>query len=34
VGMFPILIDRRGRYPDAAGPRLTSLARLPDVLGV
>jgi len=34
VGMFPVLIDRRDRYPDAPGARITSMAELPDVLGI
>jgi putative hydrolase of the HAD superfamily len=34
LGMFPVLIDRRGRYPDATGARITSMADLPAVLGV
>ncbi len=33
VGMFPVLIDRRGRFPDAPGTRIRSLAELPSVLG-
>jgi putative hydrolase of the HAD superfamily len=32
VGMFPVLIDRRGRYPDAPGPRIASLDELPGIL--
>jgi putative hydrolase of the HAD superfamily len=28
VGMFPVLVDRRGRYPDAPEPRVESLAEL------
>ncbi len=34
VGMFPVLIDRRGRFPDAPGPRITSMGELPAVLGI
>ena len=34
VGMFPVLIDRRDRYPDAPGARIASLEELPDVLGL
>lgn len=34
LGMFPVLIDRRERYPDAAGARIVSLAELPDVLEI
>ena len=34
VGMLPVLIDRRGRFPDAEGLRLTSLSELPEVLGL
>lgn len=33
LGMFPVLIDRRGRYPDATVPRIVSLSELPDVIG-
>jgi putative hydrolase of the HAD superfamily len=32
VGMFPVLIDRRDRFPDAPGVRIASLEELPDVL--
>jgi putative hydrolase of the HAD superfamily len=34
VGMFPVLIDRRDRFPDAPGVRIASLEELPDVLGL
>lgn len=34
VGMFPVLIDRRERFPDAPGARITSLEQLPAVLGI
>jgi len=34
VGMFPVLIDRRDRFPDAPGIRIASLEELPDVLGL
>ena len=34
LGMFPVLIDRRDRYPDAPGARIASLAELPAVLGL
>ena len=34
VGMFPVLIDRRNRFPDAPGVRIASLEELPDVLGL
>ncbi len=36
LGMFGVLIDRRGRYPDYAGPgvRIADLADLPAVIGV
>lgn len=34
LGMFPVLIDRRGRYPDAPGARITSMSELPGVLGI
>ncbi len=34
IGMFPVLIDRRGRYPDADTTRITSMGGLPGVLGL
>jgi putative hydrolase of the HAD superfamily len=34
AGMLPVLIDRRGRYPDADGIRITSLEDLPGALGI
>jgi putative hydrolase of the HAD superfamily len=34
VGMFPILIDRRDRFPDADVIRITTLDDLPGVLGL
>jgi putative hydrolase of the HAD superfamily len=34
VGMFPVLIDRRDRFPKAEGQRITSLDQLPGVLGL
>lgn len=34
VGMFPVLIDRRDRFPDAPGMRIASLEELPEVLGL
>lgn len=34
LGMLPVLIDRRERYPDAAGTRITSMEELPGVLGL
>jgi putative hydrolase of the HAD superfamily len=34
AGMFPVLLDRRDRFPDATGSRITSMAQLPDLLGV
>jgi putative hydrolase of the HAD superfamily len=34
LGMFPVLIDRRGRHEDATGARITSLGELPRVLGL
>jgi putative hydrolase of the HAD superfamily len=34
VGMYPVLIDRRDRFPDVPGPRIASLAELPGVLGI
>ena len=33
LGMFPVLIDRRGRFPDHAGARITDLRELPEILG-
>src|SRR5437763_1973905 len=32
VGMFPVLIDRRGRHPDFPGPRVSDLRQLPALL--
>ena len=34
VGMIPVLIDRRGRYPEAEAIRITSLEELPGALGL
>ncbi len=34
IGMFAVLIDRRGRFPDHRGPRITTLDELPPLLGV
>jgi putative hydrolase of the HAD superfamily len=34
AGMFPVLIDRRERFRDAPGARITSMVELPDVLGI
>jgi FMN phosphatase YigB (HAD superfamily) len=34
VGMQPVLIDRRERFPDAGGLRITSMDQLPAVLGL
>jgi putative hydrolase of the HAD superfamily len=34
AGMYPVLLDRRERFPDAPGPRITSMGELPDLLGV
>ena len=34
IGMYPVLIDRRERYADASGARITSLLELPGLLGV
>jgi putative hydrolase of the HAD superfamily len=34
LGMFAILIDRRGRYPDHPGPRITTLDHLPSLIGL
>jgi hypothetical protein len=32
--MLPVLIDRRDRYPDAEGIRITSLEDLPERIGI
>jgi len=34
LGMLGVLIDRRGRFPDHPGPRITSLEELPRLLGI
>jgi putative hydrolase of the HAD superfamily len=34
VGMVAVLIDRRGRYPEAGGIRITSLEDLPAAVGI
>jgi putative hydrolase of the HAD superfamily len=34
VGMHPVLIDRRGRFPDAPGARITSMTDLPAAIGL
>lgn len=34
VGMLGVLLDRRGSFPDHPGPRITSLAELPSVIGL
>jgi putative hydrolase of the HAD superfamily len=34
AGMLPVLIDRRGRYPDTDGIRITSLEDLPKAIGI
>jgi len=34
VGMFPVLLDRRERFPNAPGARITSLDQLSSVLGL
>ncbi len=34
VGMFPVLIDRRDRFPQATGARIRTLDELPRVLGL
>lgn len=34
AGLFPVLIDRRGRYPEADGVRITSLEDLPPAVGL
>jgi putative hydrolase of the HAD superfamily len=33
LGMFPVLVDRRNRFPDHPGPRVADLRDLPAVLG-
>jgi putative hydrolase of the HAD superfamily len=33
LGMTPVLIDRRGRYPDAEGTRIADLRELPSLAG-
>jgi putative hydrolase of the HAD superfamily len=33
LGMFPVLVDRRERFPDHAGARVTDLRELPALLG-
>jgi putative hydrolase of the HAD superfamily len=32
LGMYPVLIDRRNRYPEVAATRIASLTELPDLL--
>jgi hypothetical protein len=32
--MFPVLVDRRDRFPDHVGARITDLRELPPILGV
>ncbi len=32
LGMFPVLVDRRGRYPSHAGARVASLTEVPGLL--
>jgi len=32
LGMTPVLIDRRGRYPEAEGTRITDLRELPGLV--
>jgi REG-2-like HAD superfamily hydrolase len=34
AGMFPFLLDRRDRFPDASAARITGLDQLPAVLGL
>lgn len=34
LGMLAVLIDRRGRYPDHPGPRITTLDDLPALIGL
>jgi putative hydrolase of the HAD superfamily len=33
IGMFAVLIDRRERFPDHDGPRITTLGELPPLIG-
>jgi putative hydrolase of the HAD superfamily len=34
LGMFPVLVDRRGRFPEHPGTRVTDLRQLPAAIGV
>lgn len=34
AGIFPVLIDRRGRHPDTDAVRITSLEDLPSAIGI
>jgi putative hydrolase of the HAD superfamily len=34
LGMFPVLVDRRGRFPDHPGPRVTDLRELLAAIGL
>ena len=34
AGMFPVLLDRRERFPEATGARITSMDELPGLLGI
>jgi putative hydrolase of the HAD superfamily len=34
VGMLAVLLDRRGRFPDHPGARITSLDHLPELVGM
>jgi putative hydrolase of the HAD superfamily len=34
LGMFPVLVDRRLRFPDHPGPRVTDLRDLPAAIGI
>jgi putative hydrolase of the HAD superfamily len=34
AGMFPVLVDRRERFPDAPGARITSMGELPRLIGI
>ncbi len=34
AGMFPVLLDRRERFPDAPGARITSMDELPGLLEI
>jgi putative hydrolase of the HAD superfamily len=34
IGMLGVLLDRRGRFPDHSGPRITGLDELPGLIGL